>query len=91
VERKAKVRPARRNTVPLLREFGAVVRRLRNERGWSLERFAAEARLHWTYVAGVERGERNLSLINIGKLATALKVPLADLFHDVATKGRGGT
>jgi len=88
VERKAKKRPTRPSEVPILRDFGAAVRVLRKERGWSLERFATEARLHWTYIAGIERGERNLSLINIGKLASALKVPIAELFRHVSIQGR---
>lgn len=59
------------------------MRALRHEREWSLERFAAEARMHWTYIAGIERGERNLSLINIAKLASALRVPISALFDEM--------
>ena len=55
-------------------EFGARVRRQRQEREWSIEYLADEAGLHWTYVGSVERGERNISLQNICRLAKALGV-----------------
>ena len=55
-------------------EFGARVRRLRQDREWSIEHLADEAGLHWTYVGSVERGERNISLQNICRLAKALGV-----------------
>jgi transcriptional regulator with XRE-family HTH domain len=51
-------------------------------KGWSQERLAAEARLHATYLSGVERGKRNISLENIAKLAKALEVPIAAFFDD---------
>jgi transcriptional regulator with XRE-family HTH domain len=60
--------------------FGARIRQLRNDRGWSQEAFADRAGLHRTYVGAIERGEQNLSLVNIEKLATTLGVSLAELF-----------
>ena len=45
--------------------FGARVRALRTTKGWSQERLAAEAKLDRTYIGGIERGERNPSLVNI--------------------------
>jgi len=48
------------------------VRRFRQELGWSQERLADEAGLHRTYIGGIEREERNVSLDNIEKLARAL-------------------
>ena len=60
--------------------FGARVRQLRTERGWSQEAFADRARLHRTYVGAIERGEQNLSLQNIERLAATLGLSLAELF-----------
>jgi transcriptional regulator with XRE-family HTH domain len=62
------------------KRFGVRVRQLRTDRGWSQEAFADRAGLHRTYVGSVERGEQNLSLVNIEKLAAALEVSLAELF-----------
>lgn len=56
----------------VLREFGERIRRAREGRGWTQEDLAAEAGLDRTYIGGVERGERNLALLNLNKLATAL-------------------
>ena len=62
--------------------FGNRLRQLRNERGYSQEELAERAELHRNYVGGVERGERNVALENIVKLAKALSVPPGDLFVD---------
>lgn len=62
------------------REFGVRVRQLRKARGYSQEEFAHECELHRTYMGGVERGERNISLENIYKIAQALSISLAELF-----------
>ncbi|MFT3854177.1 MAG: helix-turn-helix transcriptional regulator [Ilumatobacteraceae bacterium] len=63
-----------KQTEPALVEFGARVRARRLELGWSQERLAQEVGLHMTYVSSVERGERNISLRNIVRLAGALSV-----------------
>jgi transcriptional regulator with XRE-family HTH domain len=62
--------------------FGNTLRKLRDERGYSQEKLAERADLHRNYVGGVERGERNVGLENIVKLANALSVPPSDLFAD---------
>jgi transcriptional regulator with XRE-family HTH domain len=62
--------------------FGSRLRQLRDERGYSQEELAERAGLHRNYVGGIERGERNVALENIVKLAKALSVTPADLFAD---------
>jgi len=66
---------------PILIGFGRNIRRLRNEAGLSREALAERCGLHRTYVGGIERGERNISLINICILAKALDVPLCALME----------
>jgi transcriptional regulator with XRE-family HTH domain len=60
--------------------FGTRIRQLRNDRGWSQEELADRAGLHRTYIGSVERGEQNLSLVNIERLSATLGVSLAKLF-----------
>jgi transcriptional regulator with XRE-family HTH domain len=70
-------------TEPQLRrrkEFGAQVRELRQEQGLSQEALAHAAGLDRSYVGQVERGERNVSLDNIHRLADALQHPVSDFF-----------
>lgn len=62
------------------RAFGARVRELRLARGLSQEALAHEAGIDRTYVGGVERGERNLALDNIWRVADALGVSPRELF-----------
>lgn len=58
----------------LLREFGDRLRTARRQAGLSQEALAHEAGLHRTYIGSVERGERNIALLNILTLATVLGV-----------------
>jgi transcriptional regulator with XRE-family HTH domain len=57
-----------------LTEFGERVTELRRTRGLSQQQLANKAGLHRTYISGVERGERNVGLLNIHRLAAALGV-----------------
>ena len=59
--------------------FGAAVRAFREQRAITQEKLAELAELHTNYVSSVERGERNLSLHNIAKLAYALGIPVSAL------------
>ena len=53
-------------------QLGATVRKRRVALGLSQEQLAERADLHWTYIGGIERGERNVGLLNIVKIARAL-------------------
>lgn len=57
---------------PVLTGLGAVIRELRSEIGRSQEALAVDAELDRSYMGGIERGEHNLTLINLQKIATAL-------------------
>ncbi|HZL25039.1 MAG TPA: helix-turn-helix transcriptional regulator [Acidobacteriaceae bacterium] len=63
--------------------FGRAVRRLREQAGYSQERFAAQAHIDRTYMSEIERGTTNVSLEIIGRLARTLGIDLADLFAEV--------
>jgi transcriptional regulator with XRE-family HTH domain len=63
--------------------FGRTVRRLREEAGYSQEAFADRAKVHRTYMGTVERGETNLTLENIEKLARALGMKMWQLLKEM--------
>lgn len=63
--------------------LGKRLRVLRVERGMSQEDLADRAGLHRTYIGGIERGERNVSLLNMVSIATALGVTVSDLVSEV--------
>ena len=66
---------------PVQRKFGQRLRELRLERGWSQEELAHRAGKHWTYIGGIERGERNPTLVVIADLARGLRVKVGELFE----------
>ncbi|PTA51826.1 XRE family transcriptional regulator (plasmid) [Shewanella morhuae] len=63
--------------------FGTKIRELRKSRGLSQESLADLAELDRSYIGGVERGDRNISLINIQKLSIALNVNIAEFFKEL--------
>lgn len=63
-------------------KFGCRVRELRIAQGLSQEVLAQKTGLHRTYIGGIERGERNVSLVNIFKIAQALGITIADLMSN---------
>jgi len=65
----------------IVSSFGFRMRTLRKAKGLSQEAFADLAGLDRSYVGGVERGERNVSLVNIKKFADALEISAEELFQ----------
>lgn len=63
-----------------LQALGARIRELRRSRDWAQDEFAHRCGLHRTYIGAIERGERNISAINLRKIATALGCQLGELF-----------
>ena len=65
----------------ILINFGGRVRKFRKEKGLSQEQLAFKANLHRTYIGRIERAEKNITLINIEKIANALEVEILQLFE----------
>lgn len=64
------------------RAFGVSIRRLRERKSVSQEQLAHDSKLDRSYIGGIERGERNPSLIALTKIANGLGIPLADIFAE---------
>lgn len=64
----------------ILKQFGSTLKEIRLEKGLSQEKFANKIGMDRTYYASVESGNRNISLINIRKIADGFGVPLSKLF-----------
>ena len=60
-------------------QFGRHVRQVRQAKGWSQEDLAERCNLDRTYIGGIERGERNISIVNIAKIAHALDLSLSEI------------
>jgi len=67
----------------ILARFGARIRELRSQTGLSQEAFASKCGLDRTYISGIERGKRNVSLRNIGRIAEFLGVSVSDLMEGI--------
>ena len=65
----------------ILLKFGSRVRELRKAKGLSQEAFASLCGLDRTYISGIERGVRNVSLVNLGLIAEALGISLSELMQ----------
>jgi transcriptional regulator with XRE-family HTH domain len=63
--------------------FGKAVRKRREAAGMSQERLADLARIHRSYIGDVERGERNIGLVNVYRIARALNVTVSELTADM--------
>ena len=64
-------------------QLGKTLRTERLRLGLSQEGLAERANLHWTYIGGIERGERNVSLLNIVKLSRALGITPSGLLTGI--------
>lgn len=69
------------------KSLGQAIRHLRKAAGFSQEGFANACGIHRTYMGALERGERNVSLDNIAKVAAALGVPISSLFIEAEAVG----
>ena len=61
--------------------FGRRLVELRKQKGWSQEKLSLESGVARSYLGGVERGQRNIALINICRLAETLQIPVGTLFE----------
>ena len=68
---------------PVLAAVGKTIRKHRQRANWSQERLAEGSGLHWTYIGGIERGERNVAVKNFLKIARALNVKRSALLRDI--------
>ena len=73
----------RADDVSVAKSFGLRVRELRKSRGLSQEAFADIAGLDRSYIGGVERGARNISLVNIKRISIALEISMEELFREL--------
>ena len=64
-----------------LRDLGYRIREYRLARDWTQAELADKCQLHRTFIGSVERGERNLSILNLRLIAEVLRVSPVELFH----------
>lgn len=67
----------------ILIQFGERVREIRKDKNLSQEELAFKADLHRTYIGMIERAEKNVTLLNIDKIAKALEVNINTLFNEI--------
>jgi len=66
--------------------LGKRIRELRKQKGLSQEELGWKSELHFTYIGGVERGEKNCSIITLEKIAKGLEININDLFDTHSNK-----
>jgi transcriptional regulator with XRE-family HTH domain len=66
-----------------LKKLGERLRELRKSRGLSQEQLADACSLDRTYIGGIERGERNVSILKIRLIASTLQIEMSEVFNDV--------
>lgn len=70
------------NDKEILLTIGNNIRKYRMDKGWSQEAFASECDLHRTYIGAIERGERNITVLNLIKIKEKLGIRLEDIFPE---------
>ena len=63
---------------------GENIRGFRQAKGWSQEKLGARSGLHYNYIGTVERGEKSISVDNLGLIAKALNIPITNFFIEGA-------
>lgn len=81
------VKPMNLDEVNFLRDLGDRLRERRVERGLTQEQLAETCGLHRTFIGSVERGERNISILNLRLIARILRLPMTELFAVERRKG----
>lgn len=71
------------NNIDILTEFGERISYFRKQAGYSQEKLAELASVHRTYIGMIERGEKNITLKNIVKIAKALNVDISELLRGI--------
>jgi len=71
-----------KNKSEVLRDIGINIRQYRKQKGWSQEDLAFECEFHRTYIGAVERGEKNITILNLLKIKEKLGVHLVDLYQE---------
>lgn len=71
-----------KNQKRILMTIGDNIRKYRLKKGWSQEELAFECELHRTYIGAIERGERNITVLNLIKIKSVLGVRLVDLYPE---------
>jgi transcriptional regulator with XRE-family HTH domain len=66
-----------------LRDLGFRIREYRQAKNWSQEELGRRCGLHRTFIGSVERGERNVSALNLRRLTRCLRISLSDLFDNL--------
>jgi transcriptional regulator with XRE-family HTH domain len=74
---------AKRSKSDIRERFGFTVKDCREEQGLTQEDLADRARIHRTYLSDLERGTRNVSLVNIERIASALAMQMSELFKRI--------
>ena len=71
------------HALPIQKLFGLSIKKHRQQLGLSQESFADKCGLHRTYIGCIERGEKNITIVNIEKIAEALNLPISKIFIDI--------